>query len=271
MIVNPVNQKILEFDGGQSVFEIIEKVLKEIRDIYPEITFDVQARVGHLRDAETAEDSLEEKRLAKHLANSRIENPDLVLERMLKAGIRNIFLGLENGSQKILDASQKNSRVEWAKEACQKVKSVHTTETVNGQPRDVNFNLIAFWIVGLPGSNPEEEAKSSEFLQNLADEGLIDEIESHVFVPLPGTPSRSEAYRKYLAKNYQTAIKLDPEENIRRALFSADPAFEYIDSKTGEVAYSKQQISADYQRTLQVAQELKQKKLQKGPQPIIDL
>ena len=132
---------------SKTVFDIIAPVLEDVNRMYPEISFIAQARVGHLR---YFNESME---------NDRVNDPTLIfrhlntLNQMKECGIDMVLLGIESGSQKILDASVKQTRVEWVKPACMRL-------------HEAGIEVGAFWIVGLPGATFEEEEKSLEILDS---------------------------------------------------------------------------------------------------------
>ncbi len=228
-----VTREESEIVERKTVFEIVEPILRDIHQRYPDIQFTAQARVGHLRENDT-----DEKNILNPEANTKIEKPDEVLRKMKEVGINLVFLGIENGSQEILDTSRKDTKIDWIKPACRKIKNA-------------GIEVGAFWIVGLPGATYEREKQSLEFLQELIDEGLIDQLESHVFVPLPGSASRKQ-------KSIVGTMKLDEDfETKRQSLFNETPTYEYIDPKTGRVVFSKTQITELFNETVNLGKKLK--------------
>lgn len=218
-----------------TVFEIIQPFLQEIksREEYKDISFIAQTRVGHLR----GDIDLELEKRINPKANTQMQNPEEVLRQMKECGVREVLLGIESGSQVILDTINKQTKVEWVRPACQKL-------------HDAGIDVGAFWIVGMPGSTFELERESTEFLRGLVNDGLIDSVETHVFVPLPGTAARENPW-----------IVCDVDiDQVGPSLFNDQPRFEIINPETGEVVLSKAQIAAYYKETTELCDELRMKK-----------
>jgi len=260
----------------KSVFRIIQPVLEKIHQDFPDITFDVQARVGHLRDAQT-EGPFIQKPKPWQEANTRIgerdgDSADKLLTDMIKVGVNNVLLGIESGSEQILTASQKDEEVDWIIPVCRKIKSAKAEVVEEGIIKEKELNTVAFWIVGLPGSNPKEERASTSLLAQLVDEQLVDEIETHVFVPLPGSIARSQGFQNWLAKRFNIKMNIDTsEEVITKSLFSDEPTIEYSHADTGEVLFSREQIHLAYLETKALAEKLKENKKRKNEKPLIDM
>lgn len=221
----------------KTVFEIIAPTLKEIHQKYPQINFIAQARVGHLRGEENRE--IDKKQNPK--ANTLVENPAKLLADMKESGINFMLLGIESGSQEILDASHKDTKVEWVAPACQQLK-------------EAGIGVGAFWIIGLPGATREREEQSLAFLKDLVDREMVDELEAHVFVPLPGTSARRSK-----------TMQFDPDidEKSQSALFDGQVTYEHVD-ESGNVTLSKEEIQNLYQRTKELVTVLQNRKREKG-------
>lgn len=221
-----VTRDKLKIVERKTVFEIVEPILRDIHQRYPDIQFTAQARVGHLRDADQ-----EGEIIPNPQANTLIENQEEVLRKLKEVGVNTILLGIESGSQEILDMSLKDTKVEWVKPACRKIKNS-------------GIEVGAFWIVGLPGATIEREEQSLKFLQELIDENLIDLLETHLFVPIPGSPSRK-------MKRITRTMRLDEDfEQKKQSLFNENPSYEYIDLETGQVIFSKKQITELFDNSL---------------------
>lgn len=132
-------------------------------------------------------------------------------------------MDIESGSQEILNDSLKDTKVEWVEPACRLVK-------------DAGIDVGAFWIIGLPGATREREEKSLTFLDRLIEEGLIDDLEAHVFVPLPGSTARLS---KRVSKNIRYDADID--ESSRKSYFDSGATYEHTDEK-GEVVLSKADV-----------------------------
>jgi radical SAM superfamily enzyme YgiQ (UPF0313 family) len=189
---------------SEEVFDQIIQVLAAEKEKHPEIKFLAQTRVDNLRDAESAKKAM---------------------EKMVKAGIKRLYLGVESGSQKILNSMRKGYRVEWVKEACVNVKKYSGNKVEVG----------AFWLLGHPGANMETEEESLLFLEKLLKEGLIDDVEIHNTVPFPGTAINKDPRIKIFDENlkhygflnnYPVYDLVDPNERSRTVL-SAEQIFDF--------------------------------------------
>jgi radical SAM superfamily enzyme YgiQ (UPF0313 family) len=97
------------------------------------------------------------------------------MRRMYNSGCRQIIIGVESGSQKILDV-------------CNKREEVWENESAIALAHDFGVGVKASVMVGLPGETQEDIDLTAEFL----DRTKPDEVGIFVFVPYPGT----EIYRK---------------------------------------------------------------------------
>ena len=237
--------------NGVPIFEIMRPVLQEIRAKYPNVSFVVQTRVSHLRG--DLDPDLTKAPTGKGLntpANSLLRNSPEVLRQMKECGIDLVLLGAETFSQAILDSINKQTRPEWVRNACLLL-------------REAGIKIGMFYIVGLPGSTPERERESLEILRQLVEEGLIDELETHVFVPLPGSAAQ-------MSERIRRTMKLDPDIYIKGpALINEDPGYEYINPETGQVVFSKAQITAIYRETQALAALLRTRQAMKGESSVI--
>jgi anaerobic magnesium-protoporphyrin IX monomethyl ester cyclase len=89
---------------------------------------------------------------------------------MKKAGCRMLLLGVESGSQRMLDIAMKSVKVEQIKEA---FKVVHK----------VGMESLAFIMVGLPGETEEDFRQTKRLLKTIK----ADRHELKVYMPYPGT------------------------------------------------------------------------------------
>jgi anaerobic magnesium-protoporphyrin IX monomethyl ester cyclase len=96
-------------------------------------------------------------------------DPEMV-EALAEAGAEEVWLGVESGSQKILDAMDKGSRVEQAREATRLLKS---------------RGIRTCWFIqlGYPGEFWEDLSLTRELIR----EERPDDIGVSVAYPLPGT------------------------------------------------------------------------------------
>lgn len=175
-----------------------------------EISFIVQSKVNHFVDRDKSKD---------------------ILEKMIKAGIDKIYLGIESGSQAILNSMHKGLKVENTPKALENIREFAKDK----------IKIGAFWIIGHPGATKDEEEKSLEFLKKLIQKDLIDELEAHVFVPFPGTQAATDK-----------KIKID--NNVGKndyGFMNNDPAFDLINPKNGKIVMTREEIKNFLDRTLE--------------------
>ncbi len=96
------------------------------------------------------------------------------LAAMRNAGIRNLVLGIENASPKVLKAMDKRVTIEDAERVCLEA-------TKQG------IIVGAFWILGHPGDSPREAEITLEAIDRLYSKGILRTSEIALFVPYPGT------------------------------------------------------------------------------------
>ncbi len=104
-------------------------------------------------------------------SNSRIDTVDEQLLRiMAKAGCWMISYGIESGSQKVLDESEKGTRVEHAYTAVR-------------YAREAGIRTVGHFILGLPGETEESMVQTIEFAKRLG----LDLAQFYCAVPFPGS------------------------------------------------------------------------------------
>jgi radical SAM superfamily enzyme YgiQ (UPF0313 family) len=89
---------------------------------------------------------------------------------MHDSGCFEAAIGIESGSQKILDIVNKGEKVELHMEA---VKNCHKA----------GIRIKGFFIIGLPGENEESISKTAAFLE----EAELDDVDFSVYSPFPGS------------------------------------------------------------------------------------
>ncbi|MEE3421228.1 MAG: radical SAM protein [Succinimonas sp.] len=113
------------------------------------------------------------------VAQLRVNNvDDSILNLMKKSGCEKICLGVESGSQKILDDANKRISIDQIKHSISAIKKS-------------GIRVKTFWILGLPGSYTEQ-LKSLDLML----ETKPNEISIHLLIPFPGTDyyENSEKY-----------------------------------------------------------------------------
>jgi anaerobic magnesium-protoporphyrin IX monomethyl ester cyclase len=100
-----------------------------------------------------------------------------------RANIRNVYLGIESASAKVLKAMNKNITEAQIIAACKKLK-------------EQEISVHGFWMIGHPGDDPQEAAHSLKTFKYLFEKDLIQGAEVNVFLPYPGTPFFNEP-KKY--------------------------------------------------------------------------
>lgn len=106
-----------------------------------------------------------------------------LLQLMKQAGCHSIHLGVESGSEKMLDLVCKGVKLKKIREAAQLIK-------------EAGIELSVFMLVGFPGETKEDIIASMDLVKELeADEVLV-----HPLVPLIGTPIYNIARKKRYLK-----------------------------------------------------------------------
>jgi len=95
-----------------------------------------------------------------------------LLETLRQAGCIELKLGMESGSQRILNAMQKNIRPDQIRSAVY-------------DARNAGIGVKLFVIHGFPGENLESSRETLTLLKELAP--CVDRVSLFRFVPLPGT------------------------------------------------------------------------------------
>jgi radical SAM superfamily enzyme YgiQ (UPF0313 family) len=155
-----------------------ENVLEEIKTVYGEYG---------IRNIEFMDDTftLDQKRAEKICdgiieqgwdiswgASSRVDTLSKELaEKMKKAGCWIIFLGIESGSQKILDTIGKRITLEQAKKAVEILK-------------DAGIQVLGSFIIGFMQDTKETIKETIKFAKSLN----LDYAEFSILTPYPGTP-----------------------------------------------------------------------------------
>ncbi|MBI3600286.1 MAG: B12-binding domain-containing radical SAM protein [Nitrospinae bacterium] len=144
---------------------------------------------------------------------------------MRKAGIRNIILGIESASQKVLQFMNKKITAGQAEDAC---------KTAAGSGLIVG----AFWIIGHPGDSPAESEITLKTMDKFYSEGILQTSEVALFVPYPGTDIFEQP------EKYELEILSYDWERWGR--FNTDPVCRLKDFKSDEIKlYWKKGVEID--------------------------
>lgn len=98
-----------------------------------------------------------------------------LLKKMKEAGCRTLCFGMESGNQKILNLIKKRITLEQIREAVR-------------LSRELDYDIISSFIIGLPGESKRTLRETIEFAQSLG-EGYG----FHILAPFPGTEVRERA------------------------------------------------------------------------------
>ena len=98
------------------------------------------------------------------------------LRQLHELGLRDILIGLESGSRRILESINKKIDLEDFPKSCRLIK-------------ESGLRVNVFIIVGLPGESEESFRETYAYLENLFDERLISNILVSYFQPYQGTDS----------------------------------------------------------------------------------
>jgi anaerobic magnesium-protoporphyrin IX monomethyl ester cyclase len=156
--------------------------------------------------------------------------PEL-LKIMADSGCKNIGIGIESGSQRILDIAKKNLKIEDIKRAAKMIKAS-------------GIEFVTFFIFGLPGETEE----SIEETFKLIDEIEPDIIVANIATPLPGT----EFFDMAMAGGWITDTNWSNYYFLGR-----------LDSVVTVPTIPKEKVIAAYLRLQKVADSLRQKTIRR--------
>ncbi|MEM3697753.1 MAG: radical SAM protein [Candidatus Bathyarchaeia archaeon] len=129
-------------------------------------------------------------------ASSRVDTlSKKLVEKMRKAGCWILFLGIESGSQKILDAIGKRITIEQAKKAVKIVK-------------DAGIKVLGSFIIGFLQDTTETIKETIKFAKSLN----LDYAEFSILTPYPGTPifDYSKKNNMLLTENWSRYTAAEP-------------------------------------------------------------
>ena len=141
------------------------------------------------------------------IAQLRIDTiDDITAEEMSNAGCVRVYFGIESGSQKLLDESNKNITIEQIKQGVKSAKKA-------------KLRVKTGWIYGLPGSL-EEQRKSISLMRDI----MPNEISVHQLIPFPGT--------EYYNYSEKYGIKFKDKKDFSSFCFGGlgdNFSFDYLD------------------------------------------
>ena len=145
-------------------------------------------------------------------ASSRVDTlSNTLVEKMKKAGCWILFLGIESGSQKILDAIGKRITIGQVKKAVKNVK-------------EAGIQVLGSFIIGFLQDNPQTIKETIKFAKSLN----LDYAQFAMLTPYPGTPIYDYASKNnlLLTKEWAKYTAVEPimkiegtSEKHLRALF----------------------------------------------------
>lgn len=113
-------------------------------------------------------------------AQMRANQIDLdTLKMMKKAGCFSVSIGIESGSDRILQIINKRTTVEMNKRACNCVK-------------EAGLSLSSSFVIGIPGETEAEMRETFDFMKNVS----VNTMGIGNFRPLPGSPFYNELVNK---------------------------------------------------------------------------
>jgi len=145
-----------------------------------------------------------------------------LLERMAASGLAGLAIGVESGSQTILDIIDKKIKVEdntMAREAC----------------RDLGIRFKAYIVYGLPGESQETLNETYTWLET----NQPDAVGLYLFMPLPGSPIFDNRGR------YDIQI---PDIPFEKMYYAGDPS--QIKCVVSTSSITANEITAFYHKTV---------------------
>ncbi|MGQ9461264.1 MAG: B12-binding domain-containing radical SAM protein [Candidatus Bathyarchaeaceae archaeon] len=134
-------------------------------------------------------------------ASSRVDTiTKKIAEKMKKAGCWILFLGIESGCQRILDAIGKRITIEQVKKAVKVVK-------------DAGIKVLGSFIIGFPEDTVESIRQTMDFAKSLN----LDWAEFSILTPYPGTPMFNFAVENnlLLTNDWSKYTAIDPTMKIK--------------------------------------------------------
>jgi radical SAM superfamily enzyme YgiQ (UPF0313 family) len=114
-----------------------------------------------------------------------------------------------------------------------KKQNIENVKIALGKIKKVGINVLTCIIIGHPGSSYNSDLNTLEYVKELYEQGLIDEIVAGIFTPFPGTKSSLDPKVRIIERNMS-------EWTIHK------PVHELVD-KNGKVIYSIEEMSKIYE------------------------
>lgn len=184
--------------GGKLRYRSVENVIEEIEYLlglgYKEIYYRDETWTSFkVRNMELLRQMVKNKYNLTWICNVRTGTVDKeTLELMKMAGCHLIKVGVESGSQRILDKSQKRIKVD-------------DTANLFAWAREIGINTHAHLMVGMPGEDRESINETMRFIKKIKPTT----IDVGICMPYPGTDLFSEVAEVYPAIKDGTATTLD--------------------------------------------------------------
>lgn len=184
-----------------------ENVLEEMRIIYEDykiknIEFvDDTFTLNQIRAEKICDGIIEQGWDITWGASSRVDTiTKKIAEKMKKAGCWILFLGIESGCQRILDAIGKRITIEQIKKAVKVVK-------------DAGIKVLGSFIIGFPEDTLESIRQTINFAKSLN----LDWAEFSILTPYPGTPIFNFATENnlLLSDDWSKYTAIDPTMKIK--------------------------------------------------------
>ncbi len=159
-----------------------------------------------------------------------------LLKMMKRAGCFSVNLGIESGSDRMLQVINKKTTVEMNKQACAYVK-------------EAGLCLVPTFMVGIPGETEEEMEQTLEFMRNVD----CNMKGVGAFRPLPGSPFYYEFIdKKILIKQEIDWSNLGNFSIVPKYIFCNVPQerFEQIYNEALQLAYGQQKWIAIHEDVL---------------------
>ena len=146
------------------IFRDVEKVVDEIeylqgRGVRYINFFDATFNISRKRVYKICEEIIKRDLRIKWFANVRADITKEEVKIMKEAGCRGVSIGVESGSQEVLDRINKKTKISEAEEAIKNLKKV-------------GIKQYASFIVGLPGETKETMEKTKEFIKRTKPTGF---------------------------------------------------------------------------------------------------